>query len=122
MREKYNNHFVLQMCSGQWRAFYESRRAIGDFLTADLAKSALDEVKELHFTNTEKRVFALTAMGCSSAESAAKMQISERTVIFHKENIRKKTGAKTTMAAVLDVLLSGTIDAKEFKTLLKSNG
>jgi DNA-binding CsgD family transcriptional regulator len=55
----------------------------------------LDDLSE-----REREVLKLVASGATAREAASQLGISERTIQFHKERIKQRLGAKSTMEAV----------------------
>lgn len=57
----------------------------------------------------ERQVLTLAAVGRTTADVAATLSISERTVIFHLSNIRQKLGASNSRHAISKALALGLI-------------
>lgn len=78
---------------------------------ADVAKeiSSLGALPDIHLTNREKQVIALSAQGLMTKEIADKMNISQRTVDTHKTNIFKKLGINSTVELIIYAKQAGII-------------
>ena len=69
----------------------------GAFLHPSAARALVDQVgrngtKTAHLTEREKQVLTLVAEGLTSREIAAKLSISEKTVLAHRDNLMDKLG------------------------------
>lgn len=71
--------------------------------------SNLGALPEIRLTNREKQVIALCAKGLMNKEIAEKMNISQRTVDTHKNNIFKKLGINSTVELIIYAKQAGII-------------
>ena len=69
----------------------------------------LGEMPDIHFTRREREVIAFCAQGLIAKEIADHMNISERTVNTHKNNIFKKLGVQNTVELVIYAKKAGII-------------
>ena len=68
-------------------------------------------------TNREKEIFTLLIDNYSTAEIAAKLYISEKTVRNHISNVILKLDAKSRTQALVKLLMIGELSLKNNKTL-----
>ena len=64
-------------------------------------------------TQREHEVFQWIAQGLSNAEIGQKLTITERTVNFHIDNVRKKLKARNRMQALAALIFSGEIHSSQ---------
>ncbi len=90
--------YILKKAGGA--ELVEAIRAVastGAFLHPSAARALVDQVsrngmKSVHLTEREKQVLTLVAEGLTSREIAAKLSISEKTVLAHRDNLMDKLG------------------------------
>lgn len=63
----------------------------------------------MKLTHSERNVLRLIARGHSSAEAAAKLYVSKRTVDFHLANVYRKTKTHNRIACLRAVAAAGII-------------
>ncbi len=67
------------------------------------------ESKEVQLTSREREILQLLAEGKTMKEIAAVLEISTRTVEFHKYNLMEKTGMHTTAELTIYAARHGVV-------------
>jgi len=80
---------------------------IGDFAPEEFVARAEHESMEL--TDRQRQVLRLLAEGRSAREAAAILQVSAKTIEFHKARIREKLGIRTTAELTQYALRMGIV-------------
>lgn len=111
--------YLVKDCSTQEISSAVRMAASGETaLSPQLAASMLDEVRKLHIapsreervvTRREEEVLQLIADGCSTAEVADQMYISQKTVKNHLASIYQKLEARDRTQAVLQAVRLGIV-------------
>jgi DNA-binding CsgD family transcriptional regulator len=78
--------------------------AVGARPVPEVPEPSPDSQVHQRLTPTERLVLAEVVRGCTSKEVARALEISPRTVEFHRANLLKKFGAKNTAELVRKVL------------------
>jgi len=86
------------------------------FVTAGVGPKALDEgadparvAASVHLSPREREILQLVAEGKSTKQAAHVLSISEKTVAFHKDNLKRKLGLHTTAELTKYALNEGLI-------------
>jgi DNA-binding NarL/FixJ family response regulator len=82
-----------------------------EILRNRLAQSPRSEPAHFTLTNREAEALSWVARGKSSNDIAVLMNVSERTVNFHVNNVIRKLGVTTRVQAAIRCALLGLIDA-----------
>jgi DNA-binding CsgD family transcriptional regulator len=105
------HNFSIAMRNGQWEfletpELAEARREIARLNGAiDILSKPFPGRR--HLTHREQVVLAQVVKGASSKEAARDLNISPRTVEFHRKNIMRKLGARN-VVDLLGIVLGGT--------------
>lgn len=80
------------------RAVMAGERHTPPVLTMDIETGAQTPLERL--SERERAVLALLADGLTSRQIADRLAIAERTVVFHRERMRKRLGARSTIELI----------------------
>jgi DNA-binding NarL/FixJ family response regulator len=83
-------------------------RGGGHFITPALA-SLLEDANVPQISERERQVLGLLAGGMSAKRIAAELGIAHRTVVFHKDRLRQRFGARSVAELVALALRGGHI-------------
>ncbi|MCM8738673.1 response regulator transcription factor [Azospirillum sp. A1-3] len=75
-----------------------------------IARSPVSMRSDIHLTEREREALTWSARGKSSADMAALMRVSERTVNFHIDNAIRKLGVATRIQAAVKASLLGLVN------------
>ncbi|MCB1022306.1 MAG: response regulator transcription factor [Acidobacteria bacterium] len=87
---------------------YVTPRIAGDLL--QVMQRHDGQAQEVHLTQREREILQLLAEGKTMKEVAAILDVSTRTVEFHKYNLMEKTGLHTTAELALYAAKHGIVD------------
>ena len=65
-------------------------------------------------TSRQRQCFSLVAQGKGTFEIGKILDISERTVVFHIENVKEKMGVSSRLQALTKLIFAGEIDPRNF--------
>lgn len=70
------------------------------YLSPSISHDALEETRSDPLTEREREILTLVATGLTAKEICERLGIAERTVNFHKKNLKSRLGVATTAEAV----------------------